>query len=163
VVGIYRRRDTPRSTSAAFVRKRLRLQQQIRALKEAHEQGLALDMAIAADELVAAAVELAATVQGLLARKARTKAHVQYGRAFRMRKAHVDAQVQNALYECRALQESIADLFEACLRPEPPEPLSVWPNGRSPAESYPWLRARLESCNILIEHTLTLQEGASAP
>jgi hypothetical protein len=124
---------------AAFVHKRLWLQHQIRELRDAHEQGLALDMAIAAEQLEAAAVDLAVNVRSLLARK-----------------AHMDAQVQNALYECRALQESIADLFEACLRPEPPRPLAVWPNGRSPAESYPWLRAHLESYVVLIERTLTL-------
>jgi hypothetical protein len=139
------------------------LQQQIHALQEAHEQGLALDMAIAADGLVAAAGELAATVQQLLVRKARMEARTQDGHAYRwqrerMRRAHLDAQVKNALYETRALQELISDLFEACLRPEAAEPSSVWPNGRPPAESYPWLRTRLESCAALIQHTLTLHD-----
>jgi hypothetical protein len=152
----YGTRDTPGSIGAAFVRKRLRLQHQLRALKEAHEQGLALDMAIAAEQLEVAAVELAANVRRLHARKARMEAHVETGRDFSIRKAHADTQVQNALYETRALQEWIADLFEECLRPDPPEPSSVWPNGRPPAQSYPWLRMRLESCAVLIEHTLTL-------
>lgn len=148
--------DISGSTSAAFVHKRLRMLAQIRALREAHEQGLALDMAIAADGLATAADELAASVRNLLARKARMETHVQHSRAYRMRRAHVDAQVQNALYEARALREWIAGLFETFLRPEPPDPSSVWPDGRSLPESYPWLRLRLESCNVLIKHTLTL-------
>jgi hypothetical protein len=144
------------STGAAFVRKRLRVQQQIRVLQEAHEQGLALDMAIAAEGLAVAADELAANARSLLARKARMETHVQHSRAFCMRRAHVDAQVRNALYETRAFREWIADLFEAFLRPEPADPSAAWPAGRPLAGSYPWLRSRLESCNILIQHTLTL-------
>ena len=73
-----------------------------------------------------------------------------------MRRAQVDAQVQNALYETRAFRDWIADLFEAFLRPEPADPSAAWPAGRPLAESYPWLRSRLENCNILIKHTLTL-------
>ena len=95
-------------------------------------------------------------LRNLLARKARMETHVLHSRAYRMRRAHVDAQVQNALYEARALREWIADLFETFLRPEPPDPSSVWPDGRPLPESYPWLRLRLESCNALIKHTLTL-------
>jgi len=30
------------------------------------------------------------------------------------------------------------------------------PDGRPLPESYPWLRLRLESCDVLIKHTLTL-------
>jgi len=159
---LYRLIGTSRSIGVTFVRRRLRLQQQIHALQEAHEQGLALDMAMAAQDMVVAASELAATVQQLLVRKARKEASAQDGHARwqreRMRRARLNAQVKNALYETRALQESITDLFEACLRPEAPDPSSAWPNGRPPAESYPWLRTRLESSAALIQHTLALHD-----
>jgi hypothetical protein len=75
-------------------------------------------MAIAAEQLEAAAQELAANIRSLIARKAR-----------------MEAQVQMALYECGALQETIADLFEACLRPAPPRAASVWPDPLSPVGS----------------------------
>ena len=123
---------------AAFVYARLQLQQHIRALTEASEQGFALDMAIAAEQLEAAARELAANIRSLIARKAR-----------------LEAQVQMALYECRALQETIAALFEACLRPASPRTASAWPDPLSPAESYPWLRRSLEHHAVLIERALS--------
>jgi hypothetical protein len=125
----------------AFVHKRIQLQQQIRALKEAHEQGFALDMAIAAEELGAAAVDLAANVQSLVARKAR-----------------IAAQVQMALYESDALREMVADLFNVCLHPASPGPRSAWPHGLPPAQSYPWLRRILEHYAVLIDHALTLHD-----
>ena len=71
------------------------------------------------------------------------------------RKALLKARVQGALYECRALRESVADLFEACLRRETPEHSAAWPNGRSPAESYPWLRRSLEGYATMIDRSLT--------
>ena len=123
---------------ATFVHMRLRLQQGIRALNEAHEQGLALDMAIAAEDLEAAAVALAASVRALVARK-----------------ASVEAQVQTALYECDALHDVIADLFEACLRPSSPRASPGRPQDLSPTESYPWLRRCLEHYAALIERTLS--------
>lgn len=141
--------------SAIFVRKRLRLQREIRGLKDAHEQGLALDMAFAAQQMVTAAKELATH---LLAYQARMEARVDHRRAFVARKARIKAQVKNALYECRALREEVADLFEACLRRETPEPSAAWPNGRSPAESYPWLRRRLEGYAMMIDSSLALHD-----
>jgi hypothetical protein len=65
------------------------LQRQIRALKEAHEQGLALDLAIETEALVPAACKLAAIFRHFPARKARMEAHVQDSHAFRRRKAHM--------------------------------------------------------------------------
>ena len=95
-------------------------------------------MAIAAEQLEAAARELAANIQSLIARKAR-----------------MDAQAQMALYECGALQETIADLFEACLRPARRREASAWPNPLSPAESYPWLQRSLEHYAVLTERALS--------
>lgn len=140
--------------SAVFVNKRLRLQHELRALKEAHEQGLALDMAYAAKRSEAAARELAAHVRSLLADNALVETRGG-SRAVIERKALLKARVQGALYECRALRESVADLFEACLRRETPEPSAAWPNGRSPAESYPWLRRSLEGYATMIDRSLT--------
>jgi hypothetical protein len=144
--------------SAVFVRKRLRLQHEIRGLKDAHEQGLALDMAFAAQQMVIAAKELATHLRSLLAYKARMEVRIDYRRAFVARKVRIKAQVKNALYECRALREEVADLFEACLRRETTEPSAAWPNGRSPAESYPWLRRRLEGYAMMIDSSLALHD-----
>jgi hypothetical protein len=148
---------SPSNPSAAFVRKRLQLQDELRALKGAHEQGLALDMAYAAKRMETAAQELATHLSSLLAHKARMEMRGS-GRALIERKAQIKARVQGALYECRALRESIADLFEACLRREVSEPSAAWPNGRSPAESYPWLRRSLESSAIMIDRSLTVPD-----
>jgi hypothetical protein len=143
--------------SAVFVRKRLRLQHELRALREAHEQGLALDMAYAAKRSEAAARELAVHLKSLLAHKARMETRGGR-RAVIERKAQLKARVQGALYECRALRESIADLFEACLRRDTPEPAAAWPNGCSPAESYPWLRRSLEGYATMIDRSLTVPD-----
>jgi hypothetical protein len=128
----------PRGVGLAFVQARLRLQQRLRELKEAHEQGLALDMAMAAEELEAGAVALAANVRDLLACRANL---VTWARA--------------ALYECRALHDAISDLFAACLRPLPPGVASCEPQDASPAISYPWLRESLAHHAAQIEFVLS--------
>ena len=126
---------------AEFVRARVTLQEHIRALSEAHDQGLALDMAIAAEQLEAAAVALSANVRVVVARKNR-----------------MESLVQTVQYERRALQETVTDLFEACLRGSPPQSSAAWPDTLSPVDSYLWLRRCLEHHAVLIKRTLTLPD-----
>ena len=129
------RRD---DAGAAFVRMRLRLQQQIGDLKEALEQGLALDMAIAAENLERAANALAAELRALFARPTTT-----------------ELQIQAALYEHQAIHDTIVDLFEVCLRLAPPSQsnriLDI-----SPVDRYPWLREHLTSCAARTDHALAM-------
>lgn len=155
-----RSRAGRRDALGAFLRKRLRLQHEIRALKEAHEQGLALDMSFAAQNMEAAARELASHLRQLLAYKARMDARGR-NRALIRRKEYVEARVQGAMYECRVLREMTADLFEACLCPDATQPSAPWPGGRSPAESYPWLRRSLEGYATMIDCILTIPDGHS--
>jgi hypothetical protein len=110
---------------AAFVLLRLCLLHHLRELKEAHEQGLALDMAMAANALETAAIAMAANVRDLL-----------------MCKASLETWAQAVRYECHALQHAITDLFEACLCP-------------SPLDVAPWLRESLAHHAAQIERILS--------
>lgn len=123
---------------AAFVRMRLRLQQQIRDLKDALEQGLALDMAIAAENLERAAIAVVAELRALFARRTTT-----------------EPQIRAALYEHQAIHDMIAELFEECLRPAPPSQPNK-PLDTSPVDRYPWLREHLTSCAARTDHALAM-------
>jgi hypothetical protein len=145
----------------AFLRKRLRLQQGIRALQEAHQQGLALDMAFAAKQMEGAARELSSHLRQLLAQKVRMEMRARgrpYNRASISHKKYIDARADGAMYECRALRELTADLFEMCLRADSLDPLASWPQGRSPAEKYPWLRRSLEGSAAMIDCALAVSD-----
>jgi hypothetical protein len=102
------------------------LQHQLSELREAHEQGLALDMAFAAGGLEAAATAMAANVRTLL-----------------MCKARFETWEQAVRYECHALHDAIIDLFETCL----------W---SSPLSIAPWLRECLEHHAAQIERVMPI-------
>jgi hypothetical protein len=123
---------------AAFVLMRLCLQEYIRNLREACEQGLALDMAMAAANLEIAAYALAAHVRDLLARE-----------------ASMDIHIQSILYECRALHDTIADLFAACLPPASPSAQLRKPQELPPTEKYPWLHACLTHYATQVDHAFS--------
>jgi hypothetical protein len=131
-------RADPCGIGAAFVRVRLCLQRRMKDLQEAHEQGLALDMAMAAAELETAAIAMAANVRDLL-----------------MCKASLEAWGQAVRYECDALHDAIIDLFEACLCPSRLGLVSREPQDSSPAASYPWLRECLAHHAAQIERILS--------
>jgi hypothetical protein len=123
---------------AAFVRMRLALQQRLSELKEAYEQGLALDMAMAAEGLETAAIALAANVRDLLTYR-----------------ASLETWSHAVPYECQALHDAIANLFEVCLCPSPLDVGSCEPQDFSPATSYLWLRECLAQHATQIERILS--------
>lgn len=99
------------SLNDAFVRARVRLQSRCNDLAAALQQGLALDMEIAAVNLETAA-----------------QAFVAAGKRLQIRGAHAQVSIQAALYETRLFGEVTADLFEKCL------------SEASPARTQPRLR-----------------------
>jgi hypothetical protein len=129
----------------AFVRTRLELQRHIKDLNEAHAQGLAIDMAIAAERIDRAVIALAAGVHRILVR----------ARGF-------ETQIRIALYECDAVRDTAMTVFSDCLRV-----VAVDVDCRNPfatpAERYPWLRERLAECAERIDSILSMRDLCSNP
>jgi len=110
-----------------IVRMRVRVQNEVAALREAHELGLALEMSIAAAGVEIAVQDLVACVHDFL----------------RCESA-LGSLVRAALYECDALHEIIMALFSMCVGVGRPGCGARGDSVSSVAELYPWLRECLE-------------------